>query len=121
PIAGVVTERRANTGESTLDNVLFTVADLAVLWADLKIFPNQRSQIAPGDAAVLSADDLSQETILDHVVPSSTGQPFVIARAEVNNSDRRWTPGLLVKGSIRTETVDVPLAIPNRALQATEG
>lgn len=121
PITGIVTERYANIGESTLDNVLFTISNLTVLWAELKVFPTQRPQVSPGDKVVVSVDDLTQETSLRHLVPGSEGQPFVIARAEIDNSKGRWTPGLLVKGNIRTATIDVPLVVAEQALQSVEG
>lgn len=121
PIAGVITERHANTGESTKDSVLFTVSNLDVLWADLKIFPGQRAQVSPGDTVLLSSDTLSQKTTLRHLVPGSDGQPFVIARAELSNSDSRWAPGLLLKGRIQTDTIDAALVIPEQALHTLEG
>lgn len=121
PIAGVITKRHANTGESTKDSVLFTVSNLDVLWANLKIFPSQRAQVSPGDTVVLSTDTLSQKATLRHLIPGSDGQPFVIARAELNNSDGRWVPGLLLEGSIQTNTIDAALVVPEQALQTLEG
>ncbi len=121
PIAGIITERHANTGESTKDSMLFTVSNLDVLWVDLKIFPSQRAQVSPGDTVILSTDTLSQNTTLRHVVPGSDGQPFVIARAEIENSDGRWAPGLLLKGRIQTDTIDDVLVVPEQALQTLEG
>lgn len=120
PITGIITERYASTGESTLDNALFTITNLTVLWAELKVFPSQRLQVSAGDKVVISVDDLSQATSLRHLVPGSDGQPFVIARAEIDNSNGRWTPGLLVKGTIRTVTIDVPLVVADQALQSME-
>lgn len=121
PISGVVTERYIHAGEATLDNVLFTVSNLASLRAELKIFPSQRSQVSPGDTVVLSTNSLSQKTTLHHLVPGSDGQPFIIAHAKLNNSHGRWVPGLLVAGNIHTNTLDAALVVETQALQTLEG
>ena len=121
PIAGVITQRHANTGESTQSNVLFTVANLESLWAELKVFPSQRAQVTPGDTVVISTDSLSQTTSLRHLVPGDEGQPFVVARAEIDNSEGRWAPGLLLNGTIHTDTIEAPLVVTKQALQTLDG
>lgn len=121
PISGTITERHANTGEITRDQVLFTIADLDPLWANLKVFPTQWSQVAPGQMVTISSENLQQKTTLRHLIPSSDGHPFVTAHAELENADGRWTPGLLVNGKIQTATADVDLAVASQALQTLDG
>jgi cobalt-zinc-cadmium efflux system membrane fusion protein len=124
-ITGVITERHANTGEFAADQVLFTVANLDKLWAELKVFPSQRLQVAPGQTVLVTTDQLNQETTLLHLVPGGDGQPFVIARAELTNRETsnngQWAPGLLAKGEIHTGTTKAALVVDSRALQTLEG
>lgn len=121
PIDGVVTERHANTGESTQDQALFSVADLDPLWVELHVFPGQRPEVTPGQPVALSAGGLNQESTLRYLLPSGDGKPYVLARAEIDNASGFWTPGLLVQGEVAVETVEVPLAVENRAIQTHEG
>jgi cobalt-zinc-cadmium efflux system membrane fusion protein len=116
PINGVVTQRDANLGEITGERVLFTVADFDPLWAELKIFPSQRPQVGAGQPVLIATDNLLQKTAIQALVPGD-GAPFVTARAELDNSEGNWAPGLLVEGQIVVENVKVPLAVDNRALQ----
>ena len=48
PIAGVITEQAAHADEQTGGRRLFTIVDVSSVWADLAIFPNDRSQVNIG-------------------------------------------------------------------------
>jgi cobalt-zinc-cadmium efflux system membrane fusion protein len=121
PITGVITERHANTGESTGDRVLFTVTNLDRLWIALKVFPSQQGKVAPKQSVIVKTENLSQEASLLHLVPASDGEPFITARAELNNEDGRWAPGLLAKGVIHTGTTNAAVMVDDRALHTLEG
>ncbi len=121
PIAGQVIDRRANLGETTEGEVLFTIASFKPLWAELKLFPNQLQGITPGQKVLLTSETLSHQTRLQHLLPGKDGKPFVTARVEIANSDGRWLPGMFATGYIALEEVEVPLVVDNRALQSFEG
>lgn len=121
PIDGVVTERHANTGEFAQDQNLFSIADSDPLWVELKVFPDQRLEVTPGQTVLLSASKVKQRGTLAYLVPSRDGKPYLIGRVEIDNTKGHWTPGLFVQGDIAVETVEVPLVVETRALQSHHG
>ena len=48
PISGVVVERDANPGEQSNGRQLFTIMDNSSVWADLAVFPADRSRVKAG-------------------------------------------------------------------------
>ena len=118
PIDGVVIERRGSSGEMTGAQSLFAIADLTTLWAELKVFPAQRAEIAVGQKVLLRAEGIDREGTIRHLLPAPGTAPYSLARVEVDNTDGMLTPGLLVTGDIVVETVDATLTVENRALQS---
>ena len=55
PIDGIVIERRISNGEMTGEQPLFAIADLTTLWAEFKVFPGQRAEVAIGQKVRLKA------------------------------------------------------------------
>jgi cobalt-zinc-cadmium efflux system membrane fusion protein len=118
PIAGVVIERRISRGEMAGEEPLFRLADLTTLWAELRVFPGQREAVASGQRVRLTTDGIERQSTIRHLLPAPGNAPYTLARAAVDNTDGLLTPGLLVAGDIVVETVAVPLAVDNRALQS---
>lgn len=118
PIEGVVIERRISPGEMSGKEPLFAIADLTTLWAELRVFPGQRSNVAVGQKVRLTAEGIEQEGTIRHLLPAPDNSPYTLARVEVDNSEGMLVPGLLVAGSIVLETVEAPLVVDNRALQS---
>jgi cobalt-zinc-cadmium efflux system membrane fusion protein len=118
PINGVVMERQISSGEMTGDEALFTIVDLTTLWAELKVFPGQRSEVAVGQKVRLRADGIDREGTIRHLLPAPGNTPYTLARVDVDNAEGLLTPGLLVAGDIVVEAVEAPLAVDNRALQS---
>jgi len=118
PRDGVVIERRISSGEMTADETLFAIADLTTLWAELKVFPSQRAEVAVGQKVQLSAEGIDQEGRIRHLLPAPDNAPYTLARVEVDNAKGLLTPGLLVAGDIVVETVEAPVTVDNRALQS---
>ncbi|GAB3313860.1 efflux RND transporter periplasmic adaptor subunit [Haliea atlantica] len=118
PIAGVVTARHINSGEVPGEAPLFVITNLDTLWADLRIFPGQRAAVATGQAVSVTAEGIERQGTIQHLLPTGEHTPWTLARVEVENSDGLLMPGLLVAGKIVVETVEVPLAVHNRALQS---
>tara|TARA_R100000306_G_scaffold61961_2_gene66364 strand:- start:9659 stop:10846 length:1188 start_codon:yes stop_codon:yes gene_type:complete len=118
PIAGVVTESQISVGEITGEQPLFAITDLSTLWAELLVFPGQRSEVAVGQNVLLKAAGIDQQATISHLLPSPDSAPYTLARVEVKNSNSTLSPGLLVAADVVVETLDVPLAVDNRALQS---
>lgn len=123
PLGGVVIARSANPGEQTGDKVLFTIADLSSLWVELSLFPRDIAKIRVGQAARIVSSDagLSGEGKIVYVAPFSSGaNQTLTARVLLDNSQRRWAPGLYVTAEVTVAESQVPLAVRSDALQTKE-
>jgi len=117
PIDGLVIDKRASRGEYSGDRELFTIANYDRLWAELRVFPAQRAKVARGQKVTLSADGKEVETEVANLVPGAAGQPFLLARAPIDNRDIDWPPDLMLEGRVLVEQMRAPLVVENRALQ----
>ena len=123
PISGVVTTRNANPGEQTGDRVLFTVADLSSVWVEVSLFPRDVGKVAPDQMVLVrGADDAARaEGRVIWVAPfGSSENQTLTARVLLDNTNRRWAPGLYVTAEVTLAEMDVPVAIRNEALQTLE-
>ncbi len=129
PIDGIVTQRHANTGELALEQPLFSITNLTKVWAELKIFPQQRAAVKTGQVVRVAAAGAEQTSTIEQIIPTDSG-PYLLARAPLTNVDggssspkvssntSPWYPGQLVEAQIVVEEVDVPLVVDKRALQS---
>lgn len=123
PLGGVVIARNANPGEQTGEKVLFTIADLSSLWVELSLFPRDIAKIRVGQVARIVSSDagLSSEAKIVYVAPfSSSANQTLTARVLLDNSQRRWAPGLYVTAEVTVGESQVPLAVRSDALQTKE-
>jgi cobalt-zinc-cadmium efflux system membrane fusion protein len=124
PITGVVIERDANPGEQTGDRVLFTVADLSSVWVELSLFPRDVGKVTVGQRVQVAgtAPGLSAEGSVIWVAPfGSSANQTLAARILLDNTDRRWAPGLYVTAHVTLAETEVPISVRNDALQTLEG
>jgi cobalt-zinc-cadmium efflux system membrane fusion protein len=120
PLAGVITARNANPGEQTGDKRLFTVADLSTVWVELSLFPRDVAKVRVGQPArVKSADaGLTAEGRVAYVAPfGSNANQTLTARVLLDNSERRWAPGLYVTAEVALSESLAPLTIRSEAVQ----
>ena len=122
PIAGVVIARDANLGEQTADRVLFTVADLSSVWVEVALFPRDVGKVRTDQAVVVRADaGAHAEGRVIWVAPfGSSENQTLTARVLLDNSDRRWAPGLYVTAEVTLNETEVSVAVRNDALQTLE-
>jgi cobalt-zinc-cadmium efflux system membrane fusion protein len=121
PFTGTIIARHANTGELSNGQILFSIANYDDVWAQLKIFPNQRATIKSGQKVWLSNTDFVQASSISHIVPSSEGKPYTLAFVKLNNADGNWPVGALTKAQVITATKNTPMLIPKSAIQEFEG
>lgn len=121
PFTGTVIARHANAGELSNGQILFSIANYDDVWAQLKIFPNQRAAIKSGQKVWLSNTDFVQASFISHIVPSSEGKPYILAFVKLHNADGNWPVGALTKAQVRTATKNTPMLIPKSAIQEFEG
>lgn len=124
PISGHVVERKVElgmaVGRDNLETELFVVADLARVWVELAVSPEDAPLVHVGQivtvAARRSADQARGNVIfIAPMLDRDTRSARVVA--EIDNKDGVWRPGTLVTAAIVFEQRSVPLAVPIGALQ----
>jgi cobalt-zinc-cadmium efflux system membrane fusion protein len=120
PIAGVITERSAHPGEQTEGRTLFTIIDTRSVWAELAIFPQDRTRVVKdAPARVVAADaQLEQQGVISRIDTIAQPNQSVAARVVLDNPSGRWVPGMFVTGEIQVAEYTVPLAVKRTGLQA---
>ena len=121
PISGVVTQRMANPGESAASGPLFVISDFSSVWAELAVFPRDRTRLKAGQTVKVAATDGKQagEGVVGYVSPVGSGaNQSLVARVVLDNANAQWTPGLFVAGEVVAGESPVELAVHNAALQA---
>lgn len=119
PMAGVVTRRDTNPGESAGTEALFAIADFSSVWAELAVFPRDRGRLKPGQAVRIAASDgdLQGEGKVDYISPLGTEAQTLVARVVLDNRAGLWTPGQFVDASIAVGESESVLRVPLTALQ----
>lgn len=117
PISGTVTQRHANTGEITQEQVLFSLSNFESLWAELRVFPSQKKSLTVGKTVYIIFDNERFETTISHLLPSGGDAPHLIARAKIASSESVFFPGMMVEGRVVISEFDAPIAVANNGLQ----
>ena len=125
PLDGVVMERNATPGEwIDKSRSIYTISDLAELWAIAEVKEVDIAAIKPGQSAAFTTLAFPDETFHGTVSlvgnQVETGSRTVEVRIIVNNPDNRLKPGMFADIAITTTTLANTLAIPAGAIQ-TEG
>jgi cobalt-zinc-cadmium efflux system membrane fusion protein len=121
PLSGIVIARHANEGELSNGQVLFSIANYDGVWAQLRIFPNQLTEITEQLSVQLSLSNSRQVTAIHHILPSPDEQPYVLAYAKIANTSGHWPVGAAIKGLVTTARIDVAMLLPKTAVQEYEG
>jgi cobalt-zinc-cadmium efflux system membrane fusion protein len=117
PITGTITQRHANTGEMTQNQVLFSIANFDTLWAELRVFPTQNSSLKVGQAVHIITGAQELKSAISHIIPTVGDAPYLIARAKVDDSGSRLFPGLMIEGRVVISEFETPIAVNNDGLQ----
>lgn len=124
PIAGTVTARNTNPGETAGDAPMFTITDLSGVTAELSAFPADRARLRPGQAVriVTSEGELTADGKVALIAPiGSSDNQSVAVRVPLANRDGRWATGLFVTGEVAIAMSKATLAVPQSAIQEIEG
>ncbi len=128
PFAGYVVEKHAALGElHDSGSDVFVVADLSNVWVDITTYPQDAAQVQPGAKVRVSAPGpggppMTAEGTISYTSPiiresTRTG----LARAVLPNERLAWKPGLFVTAEIVVDSQDVPILVPNEAIQRVDG
>lgn len=120
PIGGVIVEHRAQVGEATGEEPLFTIIDLSRVWVELDVFQNDLARIADGQAVEIF--DLDGRKLADgrvsRIAPLAIhGSQSVRARVVLDNASGVLRPGQFVSGRVTVGEMKVALAVEKTGLQ----
>jgi cobalt-zinc-cadmium efflux system membrane fusion protein len=120
PIGGVVVEHRAQVGEATGEEMLFTIVDLSRVWVELDVFQNDLARIA--DNQPVEVFDLDGRKLADgrvsRIAPLAVhGSQSVRARVVLDNATGALRPGQFVSGRVTVSEFESALAVEKSALQ----
>ncbi|MBX9787518.1 MAG: efflux RND transporter periplasmic adaptor subunit [Pirellulales bacterium] len=124
-IAGIVIKRSATLGEVVTEtSVLFVVADLSELWAELAVYGQDVAKVHIGQKVILSVASCASipEGTLVFLSPVTDEKTQSrIARVHFRSPDSCLSPGIFVDAKIITEATQVPLVVQADALQQING
>lgn len=119
PIDGVITQRAANPGEQTGDRLLLTINDTSSVWAELSIFPGDRSRIRVG--APVTITDATADPPVSGVISTvdvlAAATQAVIARVVLENTDGHLLPGTYISAEVTVGEYSMSLAVKRSGLQ----
>ncbi|MCI0734569.1 MAG: efflux RND transporter periplasmic adaptor subunit [Methylococcaceae bacterium] len=122
PISGSIVQKAVATGETLKEDTdIFTVADLATVWAIITVYPKDLGIIQIGQQAIIKATAFEAEgagTV--SYIGALVGEQTRTAQARVtlSNPKRVWRPGMFVEVELATEEVQVPVAVSADAIQS---
>jgi cobalt-zinc-cadmium efflux system membrane fusion protein len=123
PFAGTLVEKHCSLGEVVNEQRdCFVLADLASVWADVAVYPNDLARVVVGQRVHLRTDGLSADGeifYVSHALSETTRT--ALARVLVPNTDARWKPGMFITAAIVLGKSDAKVLVPNDAIQTIEG
>jgi len=122
PIDGVVTEKQVAIGQVVSENsMIFVVADLSTVWAELTVYAKDLPIIRTGQQVTVRAGAFdAQATGTVSYIGSLVGNEArtTSARMVLPNAEGLWRPGLPVNVEVIAEETSVPLAVAEEGLQS---
>ena len=119
PMAGVVSQQYAGSGEQTAGRSLLEITHTATLLAELAVYPADSNKVkssAPVTLSINGFDAPLRSTVNGSRTALRSDQARLFL-AEINNADGLLSEGLFVSGDIEVETIPVPLAVKRSGLQ----
>ena len=122
PIAGVVTERLANTGLNVDPSAkLFTVVDLSTVWIVADLYEKDFSHVRVGDAATITSSAypaLALKGIVNYIDPQvSTEARTAKTRVEVPNPRHELRLGMYADVILQTTAPTARTLLPRTTVQ----
>lgn len=125
PLDGVLLERKAVAGAAVAQtDVLFVVADLTEVWADLDVYGTDTSVVRSGEAVTVRDDirGIEAKAVLSYISPlRDVHTQTMLARAVLANADGRWTPGAFLTATVNIDEAPAAIAVPVSSLQTWRG
>ncbi len=126
PIAGRVQRRGVSVGQTVNDgDELFSVVNLDLVWAQLRVSPRDLPHVRIGQRAVLTSEAAPGKTFagrvsaIDTVADETTRT--VRVRVALDNRDASLRPDTFVRGTLTTAVRRNRVTVPVGALQEHQG
>ena len=121
PFDGTIVEKHLSRGEAVREDAsIFTLSDLASVWAEFAVAPKDLAVVRVGQKVVVSSSAFD-EKVEGRVsyVGSLLGEQTRTARARVTlaNPQGAWRPGLFVTVSVLGGEQPVAVSVPAEAVQ----
>ncbi len=125
PFAGTIIRKHIVRGEVLRgDSEAFVVADLRSVWVMLTAYQKDLPFLRVGQAVRIEAGQGGPSTTsaLDYISPIvDEATRTASVRVVLSNPDGRWRPGSFVTATISADPVEVPVLVPESAIQTLEG
>jgi cobalt-zinc-cadmium efflux system membrane fusion protein len=120
PIDGIVVAHEGRLGQSVTREVLFEIADVSRIHAELFAFRRDLAELAIGQPVAIRS--LDGDTIVhgDIARITATADPHSqasLVHVELDNSEGVWRPGQAISGAVEVARINVPLAVRSDAIQ----
>ena len=121
PISGLIVARAVALGTALKEDVIiFTVADMSTVWAEITVYPKDLGVIRLGQKATVKATalDAASEGVVSYI-GSLVGAQTRTAKARVvlDNKDNQWLPGMFLNVELVSEEIEVPVAVSAGSIQ----
>ena len=121
PFDGAIVEKHITLGESvTAEAMVFTIADLSTVWAEIIVPAKDIGAVRVGTKAIVKATSMDSEASgVVSYVGSLLGEQTRTAKARVTlaNPKLAWRPGLFVNVELTSDERDVAVAVSSEAIQ----
>jgi cobalt-zinc-cadmium efflux system membrane fusion protein len=120
PLAGTIVEHRAQIGEATGDEPLFTIIDVTKVWVELDVFQSQLGLIEAQQPVALFdlAGEQAASGRIERLAPlAAHGSQSVRARVVIDNASGALRPGQFVTARVTVGKTRAPLVIERSAMQ----
>lgn len=125
PFPGTVIEKHASLGEVIReDTQTFLLADLSTVWANVTIYAKDLALVKTGQEVFIHTEGSAEQTtgtltFIGPIVGEKTRAST--ARAVLPNDHGAWKPGMFVTARVVQSKLEVPIAVPEEAVQIVEG
>ncbi|MDF7822969.1 efflux RND transporter periplasmic adaptor subunit [Pontiellaceae bacterium B12227] len=124
PNAGVIISKDLAVGEVVGDDkLLFEVADLSSVWADISVFPQYQHLLRKGmPVNFIARDGCVADGQIKYISPiiSHETRTFT-ARCILQDARDDFTPGAFVRAKIKIKSIDAAVVVPREAVQTLDG
>lgn len=128
PLAGTVVRRSTTLGETVIagvegSEVLFTIVDDSVVWADIAVFKHDINRVRIGAPVTLKShtgEIIAQSTVAFVLPIIDEASRTATARVIVDNADKSLIPGQFVVADLSVGNAAEVLRVPQSAVQLVE-